>query len=78
MTDNTRKVLGVLASVAAAGIITLLFATDSGSKTRKKLAKKASKIKDKLKNKADEYQDKAGQYAGAVSQQVSNMDSAGF
>ncbi len=78
MTDNTRKVLGVLASVAAASIVTLLFATEKGCKTRKKLAKKASKIKDKLTNKAGEYQDKAGQYAGAVSQQVSNLDSAGF
>jgi len=55
--DNKKVVAGLLAGVAAAAVLSLLF-TEKGSKLRKKWYKKGNKAAEGLKEKFSEFVDR--------------------
>jgi len=71
---STGKVLlGILAGVAAGGLLGILFAPDKGSNTRKKISKKSEDYVDSLKGSFNDFLDNMTEKFEKVKDDVSEF-----
>jgi gas vesicle protein len=71
--NSGKLLLGVLAGVAAGGLLGILFAPDKGSNTRKKISKKSSDYTDSLKEKFNEFLDSVSEKFDKVKEEVTEF-----
>ena len=71
--SNKSTLAAVLTAIAAGAALGVLFAPDSGAKTRKKLVKKGSDLRDKLTGLMDEGKTLVNELKGEVEDKASNM-----
>lgn len=75
---GSGKVLAsVLAGAAAGAILGILFAPDSGTETRRKLAEKGSDLADSVKGKVGEYSDAISEKYDSVREKITGLASEG-
>lgn len=74
--ESSKTALGMLAGVAVGALIGILFAPESGAKTRRKILDKGQDYVDELKDKLDKlYEDASDKYEGFV-EEAQNMSNS--
>ena len=74
--ESNKTALGMLVGVAVGALIGMLFAPESGSKTRRRILDKGQNYVDELKDKFDTlYEDVSDKYEGFV-EEAKNMTSS--
>lgn len=71
--DTGKLLIGVLGGVAAGALLGILFATDKGKNTRKKIIKKGEAYSDSLKEKFEEFTDTLSEKAKDLKEEVSDL-----